>query len=143
LNTRPAHSEDLELAFQIKKAAFAAYVEQLWGWNDTEQRTLHACRFNTQDALIIQLNGHDIGLMTTTRSADAIHLHQLFLLPTQHSKGIGTACMSSLLAEAGRAALPIRLQVLKNNPRAARFYLRLGFSQVAETETHVQMEKAP
>jgi GNAT superfamily N-acetyltransferase len=143
VTTRGARPEDLELAFQIKQAAFAGYVAQVWGWNEDQQRALHARRFAAQDVVIIELNGDDVGLMTTTRSADAIELHQLFVLPAYQSRGVGAACMESLIGKARAAGLPIRLQVLKANTRAAGFYLRLGFTATGETVSHVQMEKRP
>jgi GNAT superfamily N-acetyltransferase len=140
---RPGRADDLELAFQIKRAAFAGYVAQVWGWNEAEQRALHGRRFAAQDVVIIQLNGDEVGLMTSTRSAGAIDLHQLFVLPAHQSRGVGAACMELLIDEARAAGLPIRLQVLKVNTRAAGFYLRLGFTATGETESHVQMEKRP
>jgi RimJ/RimL family protein N-acetyltransferase len=36
--------------------------------------------------------------------------------------------------------LPVRLRVLKVNPRALAFYRRLGFTCTGETETHDLME---
>jgi GNAT superfamily N-acetyltransferase len=143
VTTRPARPDDLELAFQIKKAALGPYVAQLWGWNDDEQRAAHTRRFAAHDVRIIQRGGEDVGLMATTKADDAIHLHQLLLLPAHQSKGIGATCLGPVIAEAHDANLPIRLQVLKTNPRAAAFYLRHGFAPTGETESHVLMEKRP
>ncbi len=68
-------------------------------------------------------------------------MNQLFLLPEYQSKGIGRECMLRVIEEARRLGLPVRLRVLKVNPRALAFYERLGFARTGETETHHLMEK--
>lgn len=45
--------------------------------------------------------------------------------------------------EARRLGLPVRLQVLKINPRALSFYERSGFVRTGETDTHILMEGVP
>jgi RimJ/RimL family protein N-acetyltransferase len=37
--------------------------------------------------------------------------------------------------------VPVRLRVLKVNPRALAFFERLGFARAGETETHVLLER--
>ena len=49
--------------------------------------------------------------------------------------------MMLLMEEAAKAKLPIRLQVLKVNNRAFKFYERLGFKRTGESETHILMER--
>ena len=44
--------------------------------------------------------------------------------------------MLLVMEQAREIGLPIRLRVLKNNPRARAFYERLGFGCVGETDTH-------
>lgn len=44
------------------------------------------------------------------------------------------------LAEARQLGLPVRLRVMKVNPRALAFYEGLEFMRVGETETHDLME---
>jgi hypothetical protein len=45
--------------------------------------------------------------------------------------------MSPMLRQLG---LPVRLRVMKVNPRALAFYERLGFMRTGETDTHDLME---
>jgi len=66
----------------------------------------------------------------------------LFLVPEHQGKGIGRKCMLLVINEARQLGLPIRLRVLKVNPRALTFYQRLGFVRTGETDTHVLMETA-
>ena len=50
--------------------------------------------------------------------------------------------MLLLMDEARRLGLPVRLRVMKVNPRGLAFYERLGFTRTAETDTHDLLEWA-
>jgi len=142
LTLRKATSSDGEFAYLVKKAAFREYVEAVWGWDEDEQRQLHERRFEAQDVRVVSLVGTDIGIMAVVVGPDCVKLNQLFLLPAHQGKGVGTECMSLVMDEARRLGLPLRLGVLKVNPRALAFYERLGFVRTGETETHILMERA-
>jgi GNAT superfamily N-acetyltransferase len=75
------------------------------------------------------------------QARDALVLNQLFVLPPDQGKGIGTVCIQRLIDEARSSSLPIRLRVLKVNTRAVAFYERSGFRRVGEIATHVLMER--
>ena len=140
LTLRKASPNDSQFAFLAKRAAFREYVEKLWGWDEAEQLRLHQRRFGTQDFRIISLSGVDIGVVALVLEPDCVKVNQLFILPEHQGKGIGQTCMSLIMKEAQQLHLPIRLQVLKVNPRALVFYQRLGFVHVGETETHILLE---
>lgn len=136
LTLRKAGPSDSAFAYRVKRAAFKEYVEKVWGWDEDEQRRLHAQRFGKHDFRIVNSDGTDVGIMTVAVATDCVHVHQLFLLPEHQSKGIGGKCMSLILEEARQLGLPVRLSVLKVNPRALAFYQRLGFTRTGETDTH-------
>ncbi len=138
---RRAVPKDSEFAFATKRAAFRACVDKVWGWNEDEQRRLHESRFAAQDFRVVTLAGIDIGIMAVALAPDCVKLNQLFLLPDHQSKGIGRACMLLIMEEARLLGRPVRLRVLKVNPRAAAFFERLGFMPAGETATHVLMER--
>ena len=143
LSLRKANANDSEFVFTVKKAAFREYVEQVWGWDDSYQRELHSRRFDSQELLIIQFRGIDIGFLSTSNTSDALKLNQLYILPEYQGRGIGTAGMTRVLDDASLRQKPVVLQVLKVNTRGIVFYQRLGFIIVGETTTHVQMKKIP
>jgi GNAT superfamily N-acetyltransferase len=138
---RPATPDDAEFAYRVKRAAFRGYAEQVWGWNEEEQRRLHESRFAAQDAFVIQQAGADVGFLSTNRAGDHLDLKQLFVLPEHQGGGTGSACLRRLISDARRDRVPVGLQVLKVNPAARRFFERHGFRAVGETETHVQMRR--
>jgi GNAT superfamily N-acetyltransferase len=81
--------------------------------------------------------------MAVVVAPDCVKVNQLFILPEHQGKGIGRKCMLLIMEEARQLHLPIRLRVLKVNPRALAFYQRLGFVRTGETDAHVLMEWAP
>ena len=141
LKVRKAQATDSEFVFAVKRAAFREYVEQIWGWDDTEQRDLHNRRFNSQDLGIIQFCGTDVGFLSTSNTPDTLNVNQLYILPKYQGKGIGAACMRRIIDDASLEQKPVTLQVLKINTRATAFYQRLGFTIVDENSTHFQMKR--
>jgi len=143
LTLRKASPNDSEFAYCAKRAAFREYVEKVWGWDEHEQRQLHEQRFGAQDFRVINVAGTDVGIMAVVVAPDCVKLNQLFLLPEHQGKGIGRRCMLLIMEEARQLSLPVRLRVMKVNPRALAFYQRLGFMRTGETDTHVLMEGRP
>ena len=143
MDLRQAMITDSEFAYQTKKAAFRASVEMVWGWDEVEQRQLHERRFETQEYMVIQASGTDVGILVTAREPDCMKVNQLCILPEHQNLGIGTACMMRVIADARGDGLPVRLRVLKVNTRAAALYRRLGFEEIGDSETHISMERAP
>jgi ribosomal protein S18 acetylase RimI-like enzyme len=111
------------------------------GWNEAEKRQLHGKRFAAQEFRVIQASGADVGILALGREPDCVKVNQLFILPKYQGRRIGELCMQRVIDDAGRTGLPIRLRVLKMNPRAIAFFRRLGFKSEGESETHVFMEK--
>ena len=70
--------------------------------------------------------------------ADAIELHQLYVLGGWHGDGVGPALMDWVVARAratGRSE--IVLSVYVDNVRAQRFYARYGFEEVGSYQFRV------
>ena len=143
LNLRKARASDSEFVFIVKRVAFREYVEQVWGWDDNYQKELHNRRFAAQDLRIIQFRGIDVGFLAISHTSDMFKVNQLFILPEYQGKGIGSACMTRIVADANFEGKPVVLQVLKVNTRGIAFYQRLRFTIVGESDTHFQMEKLP
>ena len=140
ITLRKSTPKDSEFVYIVKKAAFREYVEQVHGWNGDEQRRFHTQRFETQDFRIIHQDSTYVGVMAVVTAKDCVKVNQLFLLPEYQGRGIGETCMRRIMGEARPLGLPVRLSVLKVNPRARTFYQKLGFADVGETEKHDLME---
>jgi GNAT superfamily N-acetyltransferase len=137
---RKARPEDREFAYRVREASFRDYVEKVEGWGDAEQRRQHEGRFAAQDFRIVSVAGTDVGVVAMVVTPDCVKLNQLLALPEHQGRAIGRHCMLALMDEARTLGLPVRLRVMKVNPRARVFYERLGFRRDGETETHDLME---
>ncbi len=137
---RQAGTGDSRLIYELKKAAFREYVEQVWGWDEEEQWKLHQRRFAEYDFFIIIRQQIEVGYYSTSIECSCIKLHQMFIHPGCQSQGVGAVVIRELMKRAQGLNTPIRLSVLKVNPRARAFYSRMGFLDDGETETHHLME---
>lgn len=141
LELREAKPSDSQFVLQVRKQAFGKYVEQVWGWNEEEQRKLHQKRFASQQFYIIQWSGIDVGIVAVKRERDILTVNQLLILPEYQGKGIGRACMIRIMNDATTTQSSVKLRVLKINSRAQTFFERLGFERIGESDTHIQMQR--
>ena len=141
ITLRTACQDDKEFVFQVKRAVMREYIEQTWGWDEDAQRELHDRRFGSQEFQIVSLDGHDVGIMSVVQELDCVFLNQIYILPGYQGQGIGRECLLTVFEEATKLNLPVKLKVLKVNPRAVAFYERLGFTIDGDTDTHLLMQK--
>ena len=133
--------DDFDFLYELKKQNFKKYVDNIWGWNDSDQ--IKRMRIDLDEHLshkrIIILDGRQIGVLAThiTDNED-FFINEINLLKEYQGKGIGTKILSDILNN--NLDRRIILQVFKDNP-AINLYKRLGFKIYNETETHYQMEK--
>jgi ribosomal protein S18 acetylase RimI-like enzyme len=92
---------------------------------------------------VIELGGDPVGRLRVTRSPDRIELSGIQLLPRVQGRGIGTAIIEDLKAEAKAAGVPLDIAVEKDNPRARRLYERLGCVKVAEDDQEHKLRWCP
>lgn len=137
LRLRPYQDSDFEFAYQVGKLALGPYVVELFGpWVDESHRRQLTERLTPErnHQIIIETTaaGEDaVGLSSHQWFDDHLALHELYLLPRVHNRGLGSQLVRHFQAEAQARGLAIHLRVLANNP-ARRLYLRLGF-EVVET----------
>jgi len=139
LRLRPFEPDDFEFAYHVGKVALGPYVVAQFGpWDDADHRRQLAERLRVpgRECCIVHeptpAGDDPVGLATHQWFDDHLALHELYLLPRVHNRGLGSQLVRHFQATAQMRRLPIRLRVLANNP-ARRLYLRLGF-EVAETQ---------
>ena len=142
LSFRKAQANDSEFVFAVKEAAYREYVEHVWGWDDNYQRERHNREFASHDLYILQFRGIDVGFLITSCTSDTLQVNQIFILPEYQGRGIGSACITRIVDDAGLERKSVVLKVLKVNPRSVAFYQRLGFTIVGEDSIYFQMEKS-
>ena len=137
---RRATASDCDVAFAIQEASFRMYVDKEKGWDHEKERSQHDRNFDTFDYRVISLQDNVVGMISLDVSDDYIKLDRIFLSPENQGESIGENSMELLMSEAKRLDVPIRLQVMKVNPRAVAFYERLEFVVVEESDAHFSME---
>src|SRR5260370_20458606 len=100
-------------------------------WQFALQRAQYRASYPNADFCIIETEEHPIGRFYVHRGTEEILLIDVPLLSAWQRRGIGSAYVDSLLAEAKCAGLPISLHVEPQNP-ARRLYLRAGLRCLAQ-----------
>jgi ribosomal protein S18 acetylase RimI-like enzyme len=139
---RECREEDRVFVWEVRRQALREYVAAIWGWDEGAQRGMFEQRFSPSGHQIIVVDGMDAGLLQLVDEGGNLVVGKIELLPEFQRKGVGTILMKRILGEAQVRRVPVRLQVLRTNTPARRFYERLGFSVSGETDTHFQMERS-
>lgn len=92
---------------------------------------------------VIEVDGERVGRLRVTRTGEYIELSGIQLLPRVQRRGIGTAVIEELKAEAVASGIPFDLAVEKDNPDARRLYERLGFVRTGETDEVLKLRWNP
>jgi ribosomal protein S18 acetylase RimI-like enzyme len=106
------------------------------------QHKFYMEQFSGADFHIVELQDEPIGRLYVDRREDEIRIIDIALLPEHRNKGIGSALLKNILAEAHSAALPVRIHVERNNP-ALGLYQRLGFREIDDQGVYLLMECSP
>ena len=139
---RPARKDESALAFVITEEAMRGYVEQLWGgWDEAAQREKHRGNFDPATHRLILVDGAPVGLLAVEDFGDHLWLGKLFLRAAVRGRGLGTAVLERVIAEAAARGLPVQLRVLRVNTAALRLYRRHGFRVVAETPERLVLRR--
>jgi len=134
---RAATADDAEFIYSLRRGVYREHVIATWGqWDETWQRSYFDLRFNPNGNQVICVAGRPIGHLEGRWAPDRLFLASIELDPAWQGRGIGTAIVVELLAQARRRDLPMELQVLKVNQAARRLYERLGFAVIETNPTH-------
>lgn len=148
ITVREEQRQDEDFLFQLYASTRQEELDA-WGWPAEMRKSFLTMQFKAsqsrREALpdaefqIVLLDGVKAGRMIVHRSREELRLVDIALLPEHRNQGIGAALLQRIFGEAAATHKPIRLHVLKGN-RAARFYERLGFVLICETELHLELE---
>jgi ribosomal protein S18 acetylase RimI-like enzyme len=122
----------------------------LTNWSDAEklafadnqfglQRRHYRDYFPTTAWGVLEDNGLPVGRLYLERRDTTLHILDIALLPEWRGRGIGTAIMEWICAQAGAAGKSVTIAVEKFNP-AQTLYRRLGFREIADQGPHWEME---
>jgi len=139
---RPATDSDYTFAFEAKQRALGPHISARWGWQSDVQARFHRQRWAERPWCIIELDGRSIGTVSVERTATEMRFGEFYLLPEHQGRGIGSAVLQGVLAEADASALTVNLEYLKWNP-VGSLYKRHGFVVTKENDSHYFLSRPP
>lgn len=123
--------------------ANAVLFEQLMQHQFRAQTEGYRSQFPDARFDIVELSRRSIGRIVVDRPGTMIHVVDLAIVPSLRNRGIGTAIMQSVIDEAQRSDVAIKLYVSSANDPSLRLYLRLGFVPIVSDPAYILLERQP
>jgi len=136
---RPASPDDLEPMMTIGHEGIRPYVEELFGWNQSEQELQFRKDFQPEVTSIIQIAGKDVGYLILEEQADHTFIAGIYIASKFRRYGLGSLVLKDVIKRSQTLGKSIRLRVLRPNP-VRQLYTRFGFEIIDTSDTHVFME---
>jgi ribosomal protein S18 acetylase RimI-like enzyme len=138
---RPAAAADGSFVDNLLFTTMRGYVEATWPNNPTAQRHYYEInKFDASNTRIVQVDGGDVGRLSTTLRADCIFIDELHILPKYQRRGIGKQVIAQVFKEAQERSLPVRATVLKVNHLSLNLFLSVGFEVVTEKDHRLHIQ---
>jgi len=152
VDLRPVCAADhafLGQVFASTRAAELALVD----WDETVKDAFIRQQFAAQDRhyraaypdasfQVILVGGEPAGRLCVDRQPEEIRVVDIALLPGFRGRGVGTAIMEEVLAEADASRTVVTVHVLRDNP-AQRWYHRLGFALAEDRAPYLFLRREP
>jgi GNAT superfamily N-acetyltransferase len=138
ITKRTAIQDDYQWLYDLKVASMRTYVQAVYGWDDEVQKNFFDQGFQPESIQIIVVDDLDAGMFETEHSESGIFLNRIEIHPSFQKRGIGSAIISGIKAEAASQGKKAWLMVFKINP-ARKLYERMSFTVTEETDTHFKM----
>jgi ribosomal protein S18 acetylase RimI-like enzyme len=146
---RPATEADRQFLLDLYATTRADELA-LVDWDDATKRAFVEHQFSAQDEHyranypgatldVIEVDGERGGRLYVYRGKDDIRIMDIAVAPEFRGRGIGTALIEELIAEARASGRSVSIHVEMQNP-ARSLYERLGFVPVGEHGVYVLME---
>lgn len=143
IDLRQATADDFAFFFQLHKDTLGPYVDQVWGWDDADQRIYLQRTIDYADTRVIVADDVDIGRLKVERRPQDIYLGLIEIAPSHQGRGVGTQIVRNVMDGAFAAGRSVCLNVLRVNTGAYRLYRRLGFDEVAASDIRFEMVATP
>ena len=137
---KSANKKDMEELYSIKKHSIMPYVSKIWGWNEEYQLDDFEKSFVAANVQKIMVKGQCVGFVETSQSAAAVNINEIHVTPQYQNMGIGSSIIKEIISQTKTQKKRVTLGCFKYNSKAKRLYLRLGFKQAGETQTHYLFE---
>ena len=150
---RPIREEDMDFLFRLYASTRADEMALVVDWTDEQKEAFLRMQFQAQHAWyqehygdarfdLIVVDGVPAGRLYVHSREEEIRLVDISLTGEFQGRGLGSALLRDLMAQAEAAGKPLTIHVEKYNP-AMRLYLRLGFVSIADRGPYDLMEWRP
>ncbi|GAA4356060.1 GNAT family N-acetyltransferase [Angustibacter luteus] len=134
---RPCTPSDHEWLFQLHDAAHRDLVERAYGpWEDGQQRAFFTPLLDEFDVFLFEHEGVPVASVYLGDRDGDVWIELVEVDPRHQGRGIGTAVLSWTVERAHTQGKGVLMQVHRVNADARRLYLREGFEQVDQNDTH-------
>lgn len=139
---QPTSVEDFEALLGLRLRAMRESLQRLGRYDEQRARERLAAGFDAGATQHIVVDGQRVGFVVLKTLRHALRLDHLYVDPPHQGRGIGSAVLAAICADADARQLPIELVALKGS-EANRFYLRHGFAAVGEGEWDLDYRRQP
>lgn len=153
VSLRPITADDMDFLLRLYRSTREEELAMVVDWGEEQKDWFIRMQFSAQHTWyqehyvgasfdVILIDGEPAGRLYVHRREREIRLVDISFLPEFRNRGLGSALLRDLCAEAEAAGKPLTIHVEKYNP-AMRLYQRLGFSRIDETGPYDLMEWKP
>jgi GNAT superfamily N-acetyltransferase len=139
---RPVSPRDAEDLARIRVEAMRESLEAVGRFDAQRARDRFLGGFDAACTREIVADGERVGFVVVRPLDDGLLLDHLYLLPAAQGRGLGSAVLAALFADADAAGQRLRVGALKHS-RSNAFYLRHGFRLVESAEWDNYYERLP
>lgn len=127
----PAAAEDFEQLLSLRIAAMRESLERIGRFDPERARQRFRDGFAPAHTRHVLWLGKQVGFVAVTPRSDGLSLDHLYIHPHAQGRGIGSAVLLLLFAEADALGQSVRVGALRESA-SNRFYQRHGFELVEE-----------
>ena len=139
---RPSDSSDAKWMAEVRAEVMRPDLDRLGRFDATRVRQRFLDAFAPEYTRVIEVDGHDAGLVAVRPDAESYWIEHFYLAPHHQGAGIGGEVLTHLLSEPGYAGRVFRLNVLQGSS-ARHLYERHGFELDHETPIDIYMHRTP
>ena len=129
----PASAADAQDLVELRIAAMRDSLEHLGRFDPQRARDRFLAGFDPALTRHVIVDGRRVGLVVVRPQDGGLLLDHLYITPSAQGRGIGSAVMAEVLADAHARGLRMRVGALRESA-SNRFYERHGFALVSSSE---------
>lgn len=146
VSLRPIAATDesfLHTVFLSGRPELTVLPDQLIALQLQAQRSQYDSSYPGHADFVIDIDGVDVGRCWLWRTEAEHRLLDLVVLPDHRGRGVGRSVLTTLVAAAAHADVPLHLSVWSGNEPAIQLYRSFGFEQYDEQHGYLLLQLLP